>query len=74
VNEQTHTGAALRVHRTAPKITKRIREVLNEPDFPVERTYQWAAAGKFRHFYIGPNICARDDFLVEDLTGGRETA
>jgi hypothetical protein len=58
------------VHRTAPKITSRIRQVLNEPDFPVERTYQWAAANKFRHFYIGPNLCARDDYLIEDLTGG----
>jgi hypothetical protein len=65
------------VHRTAPKITIRIREILGEPDFPVERTYQWAARKKFRHYYIGPNICARDDFLVEDLTtgtGGREAA
>jgi hypothetical protein len=68
------TAPATVVHRTAPKITARIRQVLNEPDFPVERTYQWAAANKFRHFYIGPNLCARDDFLVEDLTGGREAA
>jgi hypothetical protein len=55
-------------------MTARIRQVLDEPDFPIERTYQWAKSGKIRTFKIGPNICARDDTLVEDLTGGREAA
>jgi hypothetical protein len=58
-----------RVHRTAPVMRERIAEVLHEPDFPVERVYQWAKAGKIRTFYLGPNLCARDDHLIEDLTG-----
>jgi hypothetical protein len=65
------TTPAPRVHRKAPAIRDRIAEVLNEPDFPVERVYQWAEAGKIRVFRIGPNVCARDDTLVEDLTGQR---
>jgi hypothetical protein len=65
------TTVTVITHRTAPKITIRIRQILDEPDFPVARTYQWAAAGKFRHFYLGPNLCARDDTLIEDLTGQR---
>jgi hypothetical protein len=59
-----------RVHRTAPVIAKRIGEILGE-EFPKERVYQWAEAAKIRTFKIGPNICARDDTLVEDLTGQR---
>ena len=61
---------APRVHRTAPVIAKRISEILGEK-FPDERVYQWADAGKIRIFRIGPNIAARDDTLVEDLTGQR---
>jgi hypothetical protein len=62
------------VHRTAPRITTRIREILAEPDFPVDRTYQWVKSGKIRVFYLGPNLCARDDTLIEDLTGARQAA
>jgi hypothetical protein len=61
---------APRVHRTAPVIARRIGEILGE-EFPEERVYQWADAGKIRVFRIGPNVCARDDTLVEDLTGQR---
>ena len=46
------------------------KEFLGEA-FPEERVYQWAEAGKIRTFKIGPNVCARDDTLVEDLTGQR---
>jgi hypothetical protein len=59
------------IHRTAPKIAKRISEVLGE-NFPVERVYQWRDAGKIRTFNLGPNVCARDDTLIEDLTGGQD--
>jgi hypothetical protein len=59
-----------RVHRTASVIARRIGEILGE-NFPEERVYQWADAGKIRIFRIGPNIAARDDTLVEDLTGQR---
>jgi hypothetical protein len=58
------------VHRTAAVIARRISEILGE-NFPEERVYQWADAGKIRIYRIGQNICARDDTLVEDLTGQR---
>jgi hypothetical protein len=60
----------VRVLRTAPVIAKRIGEILGE-EFPEERVYQWRDAGKIRTFNIGPNVCIRDDTLVEDLTGRR---
>ena len=63
----------LRVFRTAPVIAKRIGEILGE-EFPEERVYQWRDAGKIRTFNIGPNVCARDDTLIEDLTGGQRAA
>ena len=66
-------ASAIIVHRTAPKIAKRISEILGE-EFPPEKVYPWIKSGKIRSFHIGPNLCARDDFLVEDLTGGREAA
>jgi hypothetical protein len=58
------------VHRTAKRIAVRIGEILGE-QFPEERVYQWRDTGKLRTFSIGPNICIRDDILVEDLTGQR---
>jgi hypothetical protein len=58
------------VHRTAKKIADRISEIFNEP-FPEERVYQWRDTGKLRTFNIGPNVCIRDDILIEDLTGQR---
>ena len=61
-------STAPRVHRTAAVIARRISEILGE-DFPEERVYQWAQAGKIRIFRIGPNVCVRDDMLIEDLTG-----
>jgi len=67
---QIEITPAPRVHRTAPAIARRISEILGEK-FPDERVYQWADAGKIRVFRIGPNVCARDDTLVEDLTGQR---
>jgi hypothetical protein len=67
---QVEVTPAPRVHRTAPVIAKRISEILGE-EFAEYLVYQWAEAGKIRIFKIGPNICARDDFLVEDLTGQR---
>jgi hypothetical protein len=74
LSEQPHGTSRVRVHRGAARIAQRIRQVLDEPDFTVTKTYQWAAAQKFRHFHIGPNIAVRDDHLIEDLTGAKEEA
>jgi hypothetical protein len=63
-------STAVKVHRKAKKIAERITEILGEP-FPEERVYQWRDAGKLRTFNIGPNVCIRDDVLLEDLTGQR---
>jgi hypothetical protein len=60
----------IKVHRTAKKIAARISEVFGE-SFPEERVYQWRDTGKLRTFQIGPNVCIRDDILLEDLTGQR---
>ena len=60
-----------RVHRTAPAIAKRIGEILDEPDFPPERVYQWRDNGRIRCFSLGSHVCALDTDLVEDLTGAR---
>ena len=55
---QVQVTVALRVHRTAPVIAKRIGEILGE-NFAEHLVYQWAEAGKIRVFRIGPNVCAR---------------
>jgi hypothetical protein len=60
----------IKVHRGAKKIAARISEIFDE-EFPEERVYQWRDTGKIRTFNIGPNICIRDDILIEDLTGQR---
>jgi hypothetical protein len=64
------TQSAIIVHRTAKRIAGRIGEILGE-EFPEERVYQWRDTGKLRTFNIGPNVCIRDDILIEDLTGQR---
>ena len=63
-------SAGVRVHRGARRIAERIEQVLGEkiPDYLV---YQWSDSGKIRTFHIGASVCARDDFLLEDLTGRR---
>jgi hypothetical protein len=57
------------VHRTARAIAQRIGEILGEPDFPVSKVYAWRDVKKIRVFPIGTHIAARDDHLIEDLTG-----
>jgi hypothetical protein len=55
-------------HRTARKIAERISQILGE-EFPEERVYQWRDSGKIRCFSIGSSVAAREDTLLEDLTG-----
>ena len=58
------------VHRGADKIARRAGQILDEPDFPAERIYQWIDAGKIQGvFRIGPQIAITDDNLVASLTG-----
>jgi hypothetical protein len=66
----TPARPVLITHIKAKKIAQRISEILAEP-FSEERVYQWRAAGKIRCFTIGSSVAARDDTLVEDLTGQR---
>jgi hypothetical protein len=64
------TAPPLLVHRGADKMARRAGQILDEPDFPTDRIYQWIDAGKIHGvFRIGTSIAITDDNLVASLTG-----